>query len=151
MSERLNAEAREVPITLGEHTTTIAELINVAAGLEYNMGFGDAYLDRFPIEKTPSPREICDWLEGTEYALMVDTEEVKSLLGLMGKIRAELATAQIKAKADELGFNMMVLEVPATPAPMKPVNDEGECVICGDPVYGGGILHEDLCDECSQV
>ncbi len=28
--------------------------------------------------------------------------------------------------------------------------DEGECVICGEPVYGGGIIHEDLCDDCSE-
>ena len=29
-------------------------------------------------------------------------------------------------------------------------DDEGECVICGEPVYGGGIIHEDLCDDCSE-
>ena len=29
--------------------------------------------------------------------------------------------------------------------------DVGECVICGEPVYGGGILHEDLCDNCSEA
>ena len=28
--------------------------------------------------------------------------------------------------------------------------DEGECIICGEPVYGGGIIHEDLCDDCSE-
>ena len=28
--------------------------------------------------------------------------------------------------------------------------DEDECVICGEPTYGEGI-HEDLCEDCSQV
>ena len=28
--------------------------------------------------------------------------------------------------------------------------DEGECVICGEQTYGEGI-HEDLCEDCSQV
>ena len=28
--------------------------------------------------------------------------------------------------------------------------DEGECVICGEPTYVEGI-HEDLCEDCSQV
>ena len=27
---------------------------------------------------------------------------------------------------------------------------EAECVICGEPTYGEGI-HEDLCEDCSQV
>ena len=29
--------------------------------------------------------------------------------------------------------------------------DVGKCIICGEPVYGGGIIHEDLCDDCSEV
>ena len=29
--------------------------------------------------------------------------------------------------------------------------DVGECVICGEAVYGGGVIHEDLCDDCSEV
>ena len=30
-------------------------------------------------------------------------------------------------------------------------DDEGECVICGEPVYGGGLIDKDLCDDCSEV
>ena len=29
-------------------------------------------------------------------------------------------------------------------------DEEDECVICGEPTYGEGI-HEDLCEDCSQV
>ena len=29
-------------------------------------------------------------------------------------------------------------------------DEEYECVICGEPTYGEGI-HEDLCEDCSQV
>ena len=31
-----------------------------------------------------------------------------------------------------------------------PVQPDDECVICGEPTYGEGI-HEDLCEDCSQV
>ena len=32
------------------------------------------------------------------------------------------------------------------------VEDEiTECIICGEPVYNGGLIHEDLCDDCSEA
>ena len=107
----LKAEVRQMQITIGEHTVTVAELINVTVGLDCDMAFGTEYLNRFDIMEMPSPREVYDWLSETEYALMIDTEEVKKLLGFLGRLQFEVSVARIRAKAESMGFAVMEIEV----------------------------------------
>ena len=111
--EPLNADVRDLPITMGEHTVKVDALINVAAELDWDAPFGGFYLDRFDIHKTPLLSDIEAWLLDTGYNEIVNAEQANKLLGMMGHIQAEVATAEIKQVADEHGYHCMVLEVDA--------------------------------------
>ena len=111
--EILNADVRDLPITMGEHTVRVGALINVAAGLPHDDSFGEFYLDRFEIGKKPSMAELTAWLVEQDLDTVVKTEQANKLLGMMGHIQAEVATAEIKKVADEHGYHCMVLEVDA--------------------------------------
>ena len=114
VEEPLNADVRGLPIEMGKHTVKVDALINVAAGLQWDSGFGEAYLDRFDVRQTPTRIEVCDWLQKKPfYADSVQIEGVDKLLGMMGHIQAEVATAEIKQVAEEHGYHCMVLEVDA--------------------------------------
>ena len=114
--EILNVDVRELPITIGEHTVTVAQLINVAVGLDCDMAFGTEYLNRFDIRRTPTASEVLAWINEplyAEYADMIEAEAVDQLVDLLGKIQAEIAVAEIKAKAESMGFAVSVIEVDA--------------------------------------
>ena len=111
----LNADLRDLPIEIAGHTVTVDALINVAVGLAWDMAFGAEYLNRFDLRQMPSLDELNEWLSthaDGEYAEMIDTEHRQILLDRMGRIQAEIATAEIKKMADEMGCHCMVLEVP---------------------------------------
>ena len=110
----LNADLRYLPIEVAGHKVTVDALINVAVGLEWDMAFGVEYLNRFDLRETPTLNDLNEWLSvhaDGEYAKMIDTEHRQILLDRMGRIQAELVTAEIRQMADEKGFHCMVLEV----------------------------------------
>ncbi len=160
----LNADVRELPITIGEHTVTVAELVNVAVGLDSDMAFGTEYLNRFDIRQTPTVDDVCAWINEplyAEYTDMIDKQAVGSLIDLLGKIQAEIAVAEIRAKAESMGFAVSVIEVPFQSAPKVPEPevevDDGirRCDCCGEET---GDWHEwdmpfveYLCDNCVDV
>ena len=154
----LNAEVRDLKIEIGGHTATIAELINVAAGLECDLAFGTEYLNRFPIDKKPSADELAMWIDETgDYGDFIDADQQRSLLDLMGRIQSEVVIAKLKQAAESMGVAVMDIEVPVTPVepqrlPVAVSDDDegGECIICGEKTYHEGI-HEDLCGDCSEV
>ena len=113
VAEPLNADVRDLPIEMGKHTVKVDALINVAAGLAWDSGFGTAYLDKFDVRTTPTRIEVYDWLNASFYFDAMQRDAVDSLLGMMGHIQAEVATAEIKKVAEEHGYHCMVLEVDA--------------------------------------
>lgn len=154
-AEILNADVRDLTITLGGQSATIAELINVAAGLECDLAFGSEYLNRFPMDSIPQVNEFVDWLESTgDYADWFSPENTKQLYSLLPRILNEIVIAKVKAKAESMGIAVTEIEVPVTPLPEPvavPADDEGEeCVICGEMTYNEGI-HEHLCADCSEL
>jgi len=60
VAEPLNADVRDLPIEMGKHTVKVDALINVAAGLAWDSGFGTAYLDKFDVRTTPTRIEVYD-------------------------------------------------------------------------------------------
>ena len=112
----LNADIRDLPIEIGGHKVSVAMLINVAAGLEYDLAFGAEYMNQFDVKSNPSLDELNEWLStyaDGEYGEMILPEQRPVFLDRMGKVQAEVATAEIKQMADEMGFHCMVLEVGA--------------------------------------
>ena len=111
----LNADLRELPIEIGGHTVSVAMLVNVAAGLEYDLAFGAEYMNRFDVRSNPTLDELNEWLSthaDGEYGEMIHPDQRAIFLDRMGNVQAEIATAEIKAMADKMGFHCMVLEVP---------------------------------------
>ena len=144
-----NSDVRELVIEIAGHKATIAELINAGAGLDCDLAFGSEYLNRFPMTAKPDVKEFVDWLEATgDYADWFTSDNTKRLYAALPRIMSEITIAKIKAEAEAMGAAVTEIEVPVrTPT----IPDEGECVICGETVYGGGLIHEDLCDDCSET
>ena len=111
----LNADLRELPIEIAGHTVTVDVLINVAAGLEHDLAFGAEYMNHFDVRSNPPLDELDQWLStyaDGEYGEMIRPQHRSVFLDRMGNVQAEVATAEIKAMAEKMGFHCMVLEVP---------------------------------------
>ena len=125
---------------LGGHEATVAELINVAAGLECDLAFGTEYLNRFPMDSIPKVNEFVDWLEATgDYADWFTPDNTTSLYRLLPRILNEIVIAKVKAKAESMGIAVAEIEVPVK-RPVEPVavpdDDEGRmCNMRRDGVW----------------
>ena len=114
--EILNSDVRNLPIHISGHKVTVDALINVAAGLEWDLAFGTEYLNRFDIMKTPSLDEVLAWINEplyAEYAEMISPDSAAQLLSIMGRIQFEVTIAQIRAECEAKGIAVTEIEVPA--------------------------------------
>lgn len=117
MSDKiLNAEVRDLQIHLSGHTVTVDALINVAVGLQWDLGFGTEYLNRFEIMQTPTADDVLAWINEplyAEYAEMIRPDSVNALIGLLPRIQFEVSIAQIRRECEAMGVAVMEIEVPS--------------------------------------